>query len=90
VSTLAGGVPTILTDDVHGYLVPCGDAAAAADRVISLLRNPEHARKMAANARASCEQYRWSQVRDRWIALYRRLAAPLPRCSDGVVADART
>ena len=34
VSTSAGGVPTILTDGVHGYLVPCGDAAAAAERVI--------------------------------------------------------
>ena len=31
VSTAAGGVPTILTDGVHGYLVPCGDDAAAAD-----------------------------------------------------------
>lgn len=90
VSTLAGGVPTILTDDVHGYLVPCGDAAAAADRVIRLLRNPDHARRMAANARASSEQYRWSEVRDRWIALYRRLAAPPSKCRDGVVADART
>ena len=55
VSTAAGGVPTILTDGVHGHLVPCGDAEAAAERVITLLENPDHARHLAANARNTCE-----------------------------------
>ena len=74
VSTDAGGVPTILTDGVHGYLVPCGDATAAADRVNQLLDNPEQARQLAASARQTCEAYRWSRVRDQWVALYRRMA----------------
>jgi L-malate glycosyltransferase len=74
VSTSAGGVPAILTDEVHGYLVPCGDAAAAADRVIRLVENPESARQMAARARETCEGYRWTSVRGRWLALYRRIA----------------
>ncbi len=74
VSTSAGGVPTILKEGVHGYLVPCGDAAAAADRVIHLLENPDHARQLAASARATCEEYRWSRVRGRWLDLYRRMA----------------
>jgi glycosyltransferase involved in cell wall biosynthesis len=78
VSTGAGGVPAILTDGVHGYTVPCGDAAAAADRVIRLLENPESARQMAARARETCERYRWTTVRGLWLDLYRRLAQPAP------------
>jgi L-malate glycosyltransferase len=86
VSTDAGGVPTILADGVHGYLVPCGDASAAADRVIRLLEQPELARELAANARASCEEYRWSRVRDRWLALYRRIAQSARKNPSGAVA----
>ena len=78
VSTSAGGVPTILADGVHGYLVPCDDAASAADRVIRLIDNPAVARRMAAQARDTCEAYRWSSVRGQWVALYRRLANLAP------------
>jgi L-malate glycosyltransferase len=78
VSTAAGGVPTILTDGLHGYLVPCGDATAAAERVIRLLDDPQQARQLAANARQTCEEYRWTRVRERWVALYRRMAESAP------------
>lgn len=81
VSTSAGGVPTILTDGVHGYLVPCDDARAAADRVIRLIDNPELARQLATQARETCEAYRWSSVRGQWVSLYRRLASLGPRRS---------
>jgi glycosyltransferase involved in cell wall biosynthesis len=81
VSTSAGGVPTILTDGVHGYLVPCDDARAAADRVIRLIDNPELARQLATQARETCEAYRWSSVRGQWVSVYRRLASLGPRRS---------
>jgi len=79
VSTEAGGVPAILTDGMHGYLVPCGDAAAAADRVIRLVENPDSAGQMCARARETCERYRWTSVRRHWLDLYRRLAQPTAR-----------
>jgi glycosyltransferase involved in cell wall biosynthesis len=79
VSTEAGGVPAILTDGMHGYLVPCGDAAAAADRVIRLVENPDSAGQMCARARETCERYRWTSVRRHWLDLYRRLAHPAAR-----------
>ena len=41
VSTDAGGVPTILTDGVQGYLVPQGDYRAAAERAIRVIEDPE-------------------------------------------------
>ena len=87
VSTSAGGVPTILKDGVHGYLVPCGDAAAAADRVIHLLENPDDARRLAASARATCEEYRWSRVRGRWVELYRRIAETAVRTGGQVTGE---
>ncbi len=75
VSTAAGGVPTILEDGVHGSLVPCGDHAAAADRVLTLLAAPDLARQFTVQARQTCERYRWSTVRAQWLDLYRGLAS---------------
>ena len=40
VSTNAGGVPAILTDDEHGLLVNCNDHDAAAARILRLLDDP--------------------------------------------------
>jgi L-malate glycosyltransferase len=76
VSTAAGGVPTILSDGVQGYHVPCGDHVAAAERVIQLIENPDIARRLTKQARQSCERYRWSTVRARWVSLYHSMIKP--------------
>jgi glycosyltransferase involved in cell wall biosynthesis len=76
VATSAGGVPAILTGGVHGLLVECNDHEAAAAAVLRLLDEPALARRLAAEARASCERYRWDNVRAQWIALYRGLVRP--------------
>lgn len=82
VATNVGGVPAILTDGVHGLLVPCNDHEAAAAAIVRLLDEPARASQMAAAARASCERYRWDNVRAQWIALYREAigqrAVPAP------------
>jgi glycosyltransferase involved in cell wall biosynthesis len=75
VSTDAGGVPAIMTDGEHGFLVPRGDHRALADRVLRLLGDPGLAARVTTSARAACEAYRWSAVRDRWLAIYRQLAS---------------
>src|SRR5262245_44433900 len=71
VATNAGGVPAILTNGVHGLLVPCGDADSAASAVCRLLSEPQLAVRLTRAARESCEQYRWSNVRAQWVSLYR-------------------
>jgi L-malate glycosyltransferase len=73
VSTDAGGVPAILTDGLHGLLVPVGDHEAAGTRVISLLEHADLAERLTLRARESCERYRWTAVRDLWLSLYRGL-----------------
>ena len=76
VSTNAGGVPAIVTDEVHGLLVECHDHEAAAARVLRLLEEPGLAARLTTAARESCEQYRWEPVRAQWLSLYRGLGRP--------------
>lgn len=76
VSTNAGGVPAICRDNVQGLLVPPNDHEAAARAVLRLLDEPDLASRLTATAREGCEAYRWSAVREQWLALYRNLAQP--------------
>ena len=73
VSTRVGGVPSILTDGVHGLLAPEDDDEAVAAQMIRLLDDPHYARTLAAAARQTCEAYDWPLVREGWLAAYRRL-----------------
>lgn len=88
VSTDAGGVPAILTHEVHGLLIPRNDHDAAAAQVARLLDEAELGPRLAAAARASCAGYRWHVVRAQWVALYRSLARPAP-ASAGLARDQR-
>jgi glycosyltransferase involved in cell wall biosynthesis len=85
VATNVGGVPAILTDGVHGLLAPDNDPAAIAARVIDVLEHQDEARQRAAAARQTCEAYRWSVVREGWIAAYRSV---LPRRGIGAARAA--
>src|SRR3954469_5342223 len=73
VATEAGGVPAILTDGLHGLLVPCNDYQAAADAMLRLLDDPALARRLTDAALDACTRYQWASVRHQWIALYRRM-----------------
>jgi glycosyltransferase involved in cell wall biosynthesis len=74
VSTDAGGVPTIVTHGKHGLLSPVGDADRLAGSILQLLANPEWSLSLAAAAYDAVQAYSWSNVRDRWIHLYRDVA----------------
>lgn len=54
-----------------GLIFAKGDHVAMAQFAIRLLREPDLAQTLIANARAECEQYQWSAVRNQWLALYR-------------------
>ncbi len=86
VATNIGGVPAMLTDDVHGLLVPDDDDTAVAAAVDRLLNDGALAARLATDAYAACDSYQWAAVRDQWVALYRELAGSrVP-----AVAEART
>jgi glycosyltransferase involved in cell wall biosynthesis len=73
VTTVAGGIPYFVKDGETGFLVGMGDHAALADRALRLLANPELAAVMATRARASCGEYAWETVREKWLSLYEEL-----------------
>ena len=59
VATRAVGTVDYVRDGENGLLVEPGDAAALADAIARLLRNPDLARRLAAAALADCRA-RWS------------------------------
>ncbi|OBV37764.1 glycosyltransferase [Janthinobacterium psychrotolerans] len=79
VSTNVGGVPALLQHGVTGLLVSPGDAPAMAQAMLALLREPQQARRLAANGLAHAARFDWQHVGPQLAVLYRRiLAAPRP------------
>jgi L-malate glycosyltransferase len=76
VSTEAGGVPAILTHNVHGLLAPLADYETLGHHVLRLLANPAHARALARAAYTTCDACTWSRVREQWVRAYRSVLPP--------------
>jgi len=59
VATDVGGAREVIREGLTGYLVQSGDNQTMADRIISLLREPENAREMDKEAgRSSSKPFR--------------------------------
>lgn len=56
IATNISGIPELVTDYVHGRLVPQRDANALAEAIIWMLANPDAARSMALAGRARVEE----------------------------------
>ena len=73
VTTDAGGVPYIVTDQETALIVPRNDHEAMAASAMRLLEDNEFAVRLARNGRASCQRFTWPAVRDQWMAAYTEL-----------------
>ena len=58
-----------IDDGVEGFVVPEGDEAALADRVIELLRSPELVQRMSAAARGKVARYGPTEFVERWAGV---------------------
>lgn len=74
VTTDAGGVPYIVTDEETALIVPRDDDARMAASAMRLLADNELAVRLARNGRDSCRQFTWPAVRERWLDAYHELA----------------
>jgi glycosyltransferase involved in cell wall biosynthesis len=74
VSTNAGGIPYVVTNEQTGLLVACNDHEAMAHAAIRLLEDEAMATAISRRARREAEKYQWSAVRDEWLGLYQQLA----------------
>ena len=59
-----------VADGVDGFVVPEGDEAALADRVIELLRSPELVQRMSAAAREKVARYGPAEFVERWAQVH--------------------
>lgn len=69
VSTRVGGIPYLIEDGADGLLARAGDANDFSEKVITLLKDSENARKIASNARSKVEEFDWESVSTKWQAL---------------------
>jgi glycosyltransferase involved in cell wall biosynthesis len=74
VATDVGGTREAVTDGETGYIVSAGDDRSMAERIISLLRDPQRAREMGERGRAIVkERFSCQAQLAKTLALYDRL-----------------
>ena len=76
IASRVGGLPEVVIDGQHGFLVDVGDTGAIAERAIELLGNEELRREMGRQGRAwALDQYNTERVIPKYVALYERVVA---------------
>ena len=76
VATAVGGIPEVLDDGQSGYLVPAGDAAALADRIIALVDNEVQRQAMGEFARARVRRdFSFAAMSRAYHELFRKLVS---------------
>ena len=76
VTTNAGGIPYIVSDEVTGLIAKSHSHEEIAALAIRILEDQELARSIISNARAECVKYSWDSVSQHWTRHYRELVAP--------------
>lgn len=67
------GPQDIITDGEDGFLIPPGNNALFAERIIYLMEHPEERLRMGRNALKKSERYSMEQIAEQWKQLYREL-----------------
>ena len=73
VTTDSGELPHIWKNGVDAMICPSGDWEAMAAAVIQILKAPELAERLSANARKKAENYRWENIMGEWERLFEGL-----------------
>ncbi len=91
VTTDAGGIPYIVTNEKTGLLVSRGDYQAMAAAALRLLAVPALAETIVNNALEECRRYSWEAVRNQWLELYEELGRErmIPEQSGGQTETGR-
>jgi len=69
IGTTTGSMPEFIEDGVTGYLIEPGDSAALANRLVTLLSDPDKTRSMGERGYAAVKQYwNWDAVAERMLS----------------------
>jgi glycosyltransferase involved in cell wall biosynthesis len=83
VATAVGGTPEVVRDGVNGYLVPPGDPAALARRIVELTRDDARRQLMARTGRNQIEaHFSFATQADAYQQLFQRLVVRHDRAAD--------
>ena len=75
VATNVNGAPEAIRDGLNGYLLPPGDIAGMAKKIVYLINNPDEARAMGRKGRKLVEEFDvWKMVKQQEV-LYQNLSA---------------
>ncbi len=84
VTTGVGGIPYIAFHEKTALLVPPGEPEAMAAAVERVIEDRQFAERLVRAGLAEAKRYAWSEIRDHWLAIYRRVAAPVARAEEGL------
>lgn len=87
VTTDAGGIPYIVTNEETCLMIGRNDAKAMAEAAFRLLEEEGLALRLTRRAREESEKFQWPALRDQWVRLYRELASG--KAADVLAADAQ-
>ncbi len=74
ISTLHGGIPELVEDEISGFLVPEHDADAIAEKLIYLIEHSEDWAKMGRAGRARVEaNYDMTKLNDELVEIYQQM-----------------
>ena len=74
ISTIHGGIPELVQEDISGFLVPERDEDAIAKKLTYLIEHPERWEKMGASGRARVEEkYDMNKLNDELVAIYQQM-----------------
>jgi L-malate glycosyltransferase len=88
VTTEPEGMKYIVTHERTGLLSKPGDAAALAQNILRVLREPGLGARLARNAFEESSRYRWPAVREQWLAVYSGLAPKAARSGQTIATTA--
>lgn len=75
IASEVGGLAFLVRDGVTGFHVPVREPLALAERIMTLLANPDKLIQMRKNAAATAYQYAWSTIADELLEVFDKLLA---------------
>lgn len=77
VASQVGGLAFLIQDGVTGYTVPADDPQALADRLTTLINDPELRQRMGERAARMARDYRWQRIADQVLNVYREVTGEI-------------
>src|SRR4030095_12398605 len=93
VTTDAGGIPNMVTNERTALLVKQGDYEGLARAALRLLDEPDLAQRLIQQGREESRKYSWKAVRSEWLGLYSYLAERQPEQNENLrsqISDLRS